>query len=180
LHNTARATLSLNGISLGDRERDITKFPASGLTWPVIFSEGTNRLSVEGVDNKGKVVAAHAIDIEYVTQKPGALADIILSYAPAKDGNGDGNGDGTLLITAEAVDNKGLRCTSCQQRVYFTHGGGGTLAQNLGIPTGSKKVELANGIAAIRFKPDGVEAAIIGVQSPEHRGTYLTIPADAK
>lgn len=170
--NTARAILSLNGTSLDDKERDITKFPASGLTWPVIFRAGTNRLSIEGVDNKGKTVATHAIDIEYVAQKPGALSDIILSYTP--------DGNGTLLITAEAVDDKGLRCTSCQQRVYFTHSGGGTLAQNLGIPTGSKKVELANGLAAIRFKPDEAQAAVIGVQSPEHRGTYLTIPANAK
>jgi len=148
------------------------KFPASGLTWPVIFSEGINRLSIEGIDSNGKVVTAHAIDIEYVTQKPGALSDIILTYKP--------DGDGGLIITAEAVDDKGLRCTSCQQRVYFTHGGGGILVENLGTPTGSKKIELANGLAAIRFKPDGAEAAIIGVQSPEHRGTYLTIPADAK
>jgi len=48
--NTDSAELSLNGKALGKKTRDITKYPASGLTWDVEFEEGENTLSVDGFD----------------------------------------------------------------------------------------------------------------------------------
>ena len=56
--------------------------------------------------------------------------------------------DGTFLVTATAVDRKGLQVLNSRERVYFSHtntGTGGRFLADLGTPDGSTVIELANG-----------------------------------
>jgi beta-galactosidase len=165
--NTDSAELSLNGQALGSKTRDINKFPASGLTWDVQFKEGQNRLAVEGYDTDGEVVAKHAYSLIYKTETAGKMTDIVLTTSE--------NGDGTMTIFAEAQDKDGNRCLSCNERIYFTHDGGGYLIENMGTPTGSQTRELASGTASITFVPGETEARL-GIQSQDYRGYYITVP----
>jgi len=116
--------LSLNGKALGNKTRDITKYPASGLTWDVEFEEGENTLSVDGFDVDGKAVAEHAYDLTYVTKKHRNMSDIILTA--------NKNSDGSYTIFAEAQDRNGLRVVDMQDRGYFTVDGGGKFLMNQG------------------------------------------------
>jgi len=123
--NTDSAELSLNGKALGNKTRDITKYPASGLTWDVEFEEGENTLSVDGFNIDNKVVAEHAYDLTYVTKKHRNMSDIILTA--------NKNRDGSYTIFAEAQDRNGLRVVDMQDRGYFTVDGGGKFLMNQGI-----------------------------------------------
>ena len=166
--NTYSAQLFLNDTPLDTKVRDVSKFPASGLTWNIVFEEGENTLRVAGYNEQGAVSAEHRITVNYELKKPGKLRSIALTT--------HSNDDGTLSVLAEALDKNGLRCTSCAQTLYFTHDGGGKLIDNLGTPTGSRKVQLANGSAQIGFLP-GVRGARIGVQTQDFKGRYIWVPA---
>jgi len=132
--NTDSAELSLNGKPLGAKTRDITQYPASGLTWDVAFKEGENILSVNGFNSDGNVVAEHEYDLKYVTQKHGKMVDIILT---ASD-----NPDGSVTVFAEAQDKDGLRVVDMNNRAYFTIDGGGKFLKHQGTPMGSQVREL--------------------------------------
>jgi beta-galactosidase len=165
--NTDSAELSLNGKPLGKKTRDITKYPASGLTWDVAFEEGENTLSVDGFDVDGKAVAEHAYDLRYVTEKYGRMKDIILTA--------NKNDDGTYTIFAEAQDEDGLRILSMQDRGYFTIDGGGKFHMNQGTPTGSQTREFANGTMSIIMYPGETES-VVNVQTQDYRGYYIKVP----
>ena len=165
--NTDSAELSLNGKPLGKKTRDITKYPASGLTWDVAFEEGENTLSVDGFDVDGKAVAEHTYDLRYVTEKYGRMKDIILTA--------NKNDDGTYTIFAEAQDEDGLRILSMQDRGYFTIDGGGKFHMNQGTPTGSQTREFANGTMSIIMYPGETES-VVNVQTQDYRGYYIRVP----
>ena len=165
--NTDSAELSLNGKTLGKKTRDITQYPASGLTWDVAFEEGDNTLSVDGFDKDGKAVAEHEYDLEYVTKKYGRMVDIVLTA--------DKNDDGSYTIFAEAQDKDGLRILSMQDRGYFTIDGGGKFLINQGTPTGSQTREFANGTMSIIMYPGETES-VVNVQTQDYRGYYIRVP----
>jgi beta-galactosidase len=166
--NTDTAELSLNGNALGNKKRDINKFPASGLTWDVAFEEGKNTLSVEGFNAEGNVQARHEYDLTYTSQKAGKMVDIILTTSENKDGS--------VTVFAEAQDKNGLRVTSFNERAYFTIDGGGRFLKNQGTPTGSQTRDMASGTASIIFYP-GDTASTLNIQTQDYRGYYLTVPA---
>ena len=166
--NTDSAELSLNGKPLGAKTRDITQYPASGLTWDVAFKEGENILSVNGFNTDGNVVAEHEYDLKYVTQKHGKMVDIILT---ASD-----NPDGSVTVFAEAQDKDGLRVVDMNNRAYFTIDGGGKFLKHQGTPMGSQVRELANGTASIIVYPGETESDV-NIQTQDYRGYYIKIPA---
>ena len=166
--NTDSAELSLNGKPLGAKTRDITQYPASGLTWDVAFKEGENILSVNGFNSDGNVVAEHEYDLKYVTQKHGKMVDIILT---ASD-----NPDGSVTVFAEAQDKDGLRVVDMNNRAYFTIDGGGKFLKHQGTPMGSQVRELANGTASIIVYPGETESDV-NIQTQDYRGYYIKIPA---
>ena len=165
--NSNSAQLYLNGSALGTKIRDLTKYPASGLTWDVIFKEGINELKVKGYNNDQVVIAEHKISVNYVVNKPGKLKRIDLKLEKGPDSS--------LLIRAEALDSKDRLCITCAQTIYFTHNGDGEFLKGLGTPGGGLIRQLANGRASILFEP-GDSEAIIGVQTQDFKGHYIKIP----
>ena len=166
--NTDSAQLSLNGETLDTKKRDINQYPASGLTWDVVFEEGKNRLAVKGFDADGKTVAEHGYELTYNTNRIGKMRDIVLSTTD--------NGDGSLTLFAEAQDKDGNRVVSMNERGYFTIDGGGRFLQDQGTPTGSQTREFANGTSSIIVYPGATES-VVNIQTQDYRGYYITIPA---
>lgn len=166
--NTASAQLSLNNKKLDIKKRDITQYPASGLTWDVVFEEGKNTLAVAGFDAQGRVVAEHGYELTYNTNRIGKMVDIVLSTTD--------NGDGSLTLFAEAQDKDGNRVVDLNVRGYFTIDGGGRFLKNQGTPTGSQTREFANGTASIIVYPGSTES-VVNIQTQDYRGYYITIPA---
>ena len=168
--NTHSAQLSINGKALAKKKRDINQYPASGLTWDVVFTQGQNTLSVKGFDEGGDVVAQHAYDLTYNTNSIGKMVDIILTTSD--------NGDGSLTLFAEAQDKNGNRVVSMNDRGYFTIDGGGRFLQDQGTPTGSQTREFANGTSSIIVYPGATES-VVNIQTQDYRGYYITVPAKA-
>lgn len=166
--NTHSAQLSLNGKALDTKKRDIQKYPASGLTWDVVFEEGENTLAVKGFDAEGKTVAKHGYDLVYNSNTIGTMVDIILTTTE--------NADGSVTLFAEAQDKKGNRVVSMNDRGYFTIDGGGKFLQDQGTPTGSQTREFANGTSSIIVYP-GKTPSVVNIQTQDYRGYYITIPA---
>ncbi|HOI28695.1 MAG TPA: glycoside hydrolase family 2 TIM barrel-domain containing protein [Melioribacteraceae bacterium] len=162
--NCSEVELFLNDVSQGRLKKDITKFPASGLSWSVNFSSGKNILKAVGFCEIGKS-AEHQFEVNYSYEKHGTADKIILSYERLKNGN--------YLITATAVDINGNRALDYNRRIYFSSLGSGELLQNLGTPTGSSVIEMANGKAVIEFKPVPSEEAVIEARNQDFKGSYL-------
>jgi len=156
-----------NDKFLGKKKRDITKFPASGLTWNVDFVEGENKLVAVGLPT-GSIEVSDTLAVNYRFQKNGTAKDLVLSYKSLENGN--------YLITANAIDENGLHCFDYENRVYFQCLSGGELLKSQGTPTGSESIDMANGKASIEVIPSGKNKNIeVMVLNQSFKGTYLTI-----
>ena len=164
--NCDSVELFLDKKSLGNKIKDINKFPASGLNWQINFNEGTNNLTAIGYNNNLQT-AIDTLSISYKYKKSGTASEIKLSNTKLQNGN--------YLITATVVDKEGLRCLDYSKRIYFSADVSGKLMENLGTPTGSSIIEAANGQAQIEFKPDGNKKAVIEVRNQDFKGSYLVI-----
>jgi beta-galactosidase len=165
--NCPKVELFLNGKSLGTKNRDIKKFPASGLNWNLQFKEGTNKITSIGKLADGKTVKDE-VNINYRFTKNGKAKSLHLSYKELKNGN--------YLITAIAKDKNGLQCLDYEKRVYFQCLSGGKTLKSLGTPTGSESIEMANGKASIEVKRENKnKPLVVTVLNQSFKGTYLTI-----
>ncbi|MFD1294688.1 glycoside hydrolase family 2 protein [Lutibacter holmesii] len=158
-----------NDQLLGEKERDITKFPASGLTWNVNFTEGENKLVAVGLPNEETKVS-DTLHVNYRFQKNGTAKGLNLSYAKLENGN--------YLVTATAVDNEGLRCLDYEERVYFQCLSGGKTMKSQGTPTGSESIKMSNGKASIEVVPSNAQQIEVMVLNQSFKGTYVTIKND--
>lgn len=164
--NCSEVELFVNGESLGTKKRDITKFPACGLNWEVNFKEGKNNIKAVG-KSEGKSYTDN-LEINYRYQLNDLANYLTLDYEKLDNGN--------YLITAIAKDKKGLRCLDYEERVYFQCLEGGELFQNMGTPTGTDAIKMANGKAQIELKPDNDNSTIkVMVLNQSFKGTYLNI-----
>jgi beta-galactosidase len=164
--NCAEVELVLNGTSQGKRSRDISKFPACGLSWQVDFASGTNTLIAVGYSQQ-KAVASDSLRVQYTNTKSGEADHIDLTSEKLADG--------TVLVTATAVDLNGQRCLEYNKRIYFSSDGGGELVVNDGTPTRSSLIEMANGKAQIEFKPAPGTKAVIEARNQEFKGAYIIV-----
>lgn len=165
--NCPTVELFHNGKSLGERKKDIEKFPATGLTWDVAFTEGSNQLISVG-DWDGKTVY-DTLNLTYYYAAPGPPRKIKLSYELIDKEK--------VLLTATAVDAKGRRATTYQNKIYFQSLKGGALKESHGTPTGSSVIAMANGKASIEFYPDYTKSeSEVMVLNQDFKGTYLRIP----
>ncbi|MGB5983035.1 MAG: glycoside hydrolase family 2 TIM barrel-domain containing protein [Nonlabens sp.] len=165
--NAEEVEFFMNGKSMGTKKKDITKFPASGLTWTVDFKEGKNTMRAVGKTKDGTVVNDD-LDVNYRFTKNGKAKELTLEYEKLDNGN--------YLITAFAKDSNGMRCFDYEERVYFQALSGATTMKSLGTPTGSESIKMANGKASIEIVPDGNDQPIeVMVLNQSFKGTYLTI-----
>ncbi|MRX64786.1 DUF4982 domain-containing protein [Maribacter sp. RZ05] len=165
--NCDKVTLYHNGIELGTKIKDINSFPASGLTWDVLFQEGGNELVAISGDNTKNIVK-DTLKVNYRYQKNGAAKRLTLSSKKLDNGN--------YLVTSIAEDANGLRCLDYEDKVYFQCLEGGRTFNNQGTPTGSEIIGMANGKASIEVIPDKTTQDVtIMVLNQNFKGTYLTI-----
>uniref|UniRef100_UPI004048DA75 glycoside hydrolase family 2 protein n=1 Tax=Mariniflexile sp. TaxID=1979402 RepID=UPI004048DA75 len=164
--NCNKVTFYHNGKSLGEKQKDMSKFPASGLTWDVNFLEGKNNLVAVGVSKAGEKVSDTLV-VNYRYKKNAAANDLTLSYKKLDNGH--------YLVTATAVDKNNMRCLDYEDRVYFQCLSGGETLKNQGTPTGSESIKMANGQASIEVIPNGTQKMVMMVINQSFKGTYLTI-----
>lgn len=165
--NCKEVTLFHNGKSLGAKTKDITKFPASGLTWDINFREGSNELIAKAKDANGTMVA-DTLSVNYRYTKNEAAKGLTLSAEKLSNGN--------YLVTAMAIDANGLRCLDYEDKVYFQTLEGGQSIKYQGTPTGSEIIGMANGKASIEVAPDQTQQNIkVMVLNQNFKGTYLII-----
>jgi beta-galactosidase len=165
--NCEEVELVVNGVSLGKHRRDISDFPSAGLRWNVDFAEGKNAIRALGYE-KGKVVTSDTLSIAYGYLAPGDAAEMHLKAERLNTGN--------YLLTAVAVDRDGRRALGYSKRVYFASEGEGRLLGDYGTPTGSKVIEMANGVARIEFEPARDGRAVIEARTHEFKGSFVIIP----
>jgi len=163
--NCPKVELFLNGVSLGVKNRDITAYPACGLTWDVNFADGKNNFVAVGISKEGKKVE-DTIDVNYRYVKNGAADGLKLSAEKMNNGS--------YLVTAIAVDKNKMRCLDYEDRVYFQCLSGGTTMKNQGTPTGSESIKMANGKASIEVIPNANGEFIeMNILNQNFKGEYL-------
>jgi beta-galactosidase len=165
--NMEEVSLKLNGQDLGTKTKDLTKYPATGLNWDVPFEEGRNELVATGYSD-GNPVRFDTLQVKYWFSPNGKPEELTLSFEKLENGN--------YLVTTTAVDKNGRRCIDYQDRVYFQCLGGGIALKNLGTPTGSDVIELADGQASIQVIPHkDVDKVVMMVLNQSFKGTFLEI-----
>ncbi len=165
--NCDEVTLFHNGKSLDLRSKDITAFPASGLTWDVNFIEGANELIAKARYKNGTMVTDSLL-VNYRYTKNETAKGLKLSAQKMENGN--------YLVTAIAVDANGLRCLDYEDKVYFQTLEGGRSSKHQGTPTGSEIIGMSNGKASIEIIPNETQDALkVMVLNQNFKGTYLTI-----
>ena len=163
--NCPKVEFFQNGVSLGIKDRDITVYPACGLTWEVNFAEGKNTFVAVGISKDGSKVS-DTIDVNYRFNKNGSADGLKLSAEKLKNGN--------YLVTAIAVDKNNLRCLDYEERVYFQCLSGGQTLKNQGTPTGSESIKMSNGKAAIEVIPNAIGDSIeMNILNQNFKGEYL-------
>ena len=163
--NCTKVEFFQNGVSLGIKDRDITAYPACGLTWEVNFAEGKNTFVAVGISKDGSKVS-DTIDVNYRFTKNGSADGLKLSAEKLKNGN--------YLVTAIAVDKNNLRCLDYEERVYFQCLSGGQTLKNQGTPTGSESIKMSNGKAAIEVIPNAIGDSIeMNILNQNFKGEYL-------
>ena len=164
--NCANVELLVNGKNLGEKEKDVSVFPASGLSWSVGFENGKNQIIANGFENE-KIITSDTIVVNYTFVKNQKPQRFELSSKRLNNGN--------HLVIAKAVDKDGNRCLDYNDRIYFSLEGSGKLVQNYGVPGKSSIIEMANGKATIEVKTIPFEKAIIEARNQDFKGNYLVI-----
>lgn len=152
------------GKSLGKKEKQVDAFPASGLTWSLLFDEGTNDLVAKGY-NGDELVASDEMSVQYTYTESGKPDHIDLSHKLLANGN--------YLVEATMRDKQGQRVLDYEKYIYFSKDGNGKLLQHYGTPTRSRVIEMANGYAAIELVPAKKGKAIIEARNQDFKGSYL-------
>lgn len=138
--NCEAVELFVNGVSQGIKKRDSQDYPAAGLRWNCVYEEGKNEIRAVAV--KGKIKVTDEIVQEYQTAKWGKEAVATLSVV-SREGD-------TVLLEVQLLDKEGVRCLDSKKYIEFEIAGDGSLIQNQGTSTGSRKVQAYNGRACIK------------------------------
>lgn len=138
--NCEAVELFVNGVSQGIKKRDSQDYPAAGLRWNCVYEEGKNEIRAVAV--KGKTKVTDEIVQEYQTAKWGKEAVATLSVV-SREGD-------TVLLEVQLLDKDGVRCLDSKKYIEFEIAGDGSLIQNQGTSTGSRKVQAYNGRACIK------------------------------
>jgi len=152
--NCDEAELFVNGKSYGVKKRNSQNFPAAGLRWQVPMVKGKYTFKV--VAKKGRTTVTDQIEQEYQSDKWSKPTKLVLQKT--------GEQDGIATLEVKAFDSKGILCLDAINLVEFSLTGDGSLIQDQGTSTGSRKVQLYNGRAIIRVKTNAGKS-VAGVKS---------------
>jgi beta-galactosidase len=154
--------LFVNGESRGVKQRNSQDFPAAGLRWQVAFQPGENHVRV--VARKAGVEVADEISFRYQTEKWDNPAQLAIEET--------GRAGAIVTLLARLLDARSVPCLDARNVIRFRLAGDGELIQNLGITSGSRQVEMANGRAVVRVRMAKGEAvlsaAVEGVSTALH------------
>ncbi|GAB3851432.1 glycoside hydrolase family 2 TIM barrel-domain containing protein [Hymenobacter terrigena] len=148
--NCEEAELFVNGKSYGVKKRNSQDFPAAGLRWLVALNEGNNTFKV--VAKKGKAVVQDEITQQYQTAKWTKPAKITLEKIAEKDG--------IATVQVKFLDAQGVACLDAANWINYSLAGDGTLLDDLGTSTGSRKVQAMNGRGLMRVKTNGGKSVL--------------------
>ncbi len=169
--NCPQVELLHNGKKVSTKNRVLGDFPACGLNWDLLFTEGDNLLIANGFQD-GKKVTSDTLTVSYTYEKPEKADHIHLSSHLLKNGN--------YLVEAVMLDKNNRRVLDYEKPVYFSQDGAGELMKNYGTPTRSRIIQMANGKAAIELIPDSKGKAIIEARNQDFKGSYLVIDFSKK
>ena len=141
--NCAEVELFLNGESVGIRKRDPQDFPAAGLRWSLKFKPGQNVM--RAVAHSSGTTLTDQVNFIYQIEAWGQAHHLQLAVEQ----------NSSEKIVATLHDEKGVRCLDSRAVVRFSLSGEGKLHDNLGTPSGSRVVQLANGRAIISLSHSG-------------------------
>ncbi|HVI46800.1 MAG TPA: glycoside hydrolase family 2 TIM barrel-domain containing protein [Chitinophaga sp.] len=137
--NGPEAELWVNGKSLGIRKRNSQDFPAAGLRWKTSLNNGVNQIKV--IARNGKQTVTDTLNWQYQTAQWSKPVKLLVESG-ALTGN-------IFRIRVKAVDINGVLCLDAANLITFSQAGNSILRDDLGTVGGSRKVQLANGMASI-------------------------------
>jgi beta-galactosidase len=162
--NCDEAELFVNGKSYGTKKRNSQDFPAAGLRWMVVFNKGNNNISV--VAKKGKTIVKDEINQLYQTDKWGKPAKLQIEKLSEENG--------VATVQVKVLDDKNVQCLDAINCVNFSLAGDGTLIDDLGTSSGSRKVQVYNGRAIIRVETNKGKS-VVGVQSVGLQSVFVNL-----
>lgn len=162
--NCPKVELFVNGESQGVRRRSSQDFPAAGLRWNVKLKSGINTLRAVTVDAKEPLT--DELTFEYQTAKWGEATAFQVQSTPLENG--------MVMVEAQLVDDKGVRCLDSRAFIYFDIAGDGTLVQNQGTVTGSRKVQARNGRAQILVRTQQ-GTSCVSVRADNVQTSFITV-----
>ena len=115
---------------------------------------------------KGKTEVTDEISQEYQTAKWGKETYVTLSVV-SREGD-------TVLLEAQLFDKDGVRCLDSKEYIEFEIAGDGSLIQNQGTSTGSRKVQAYNGRARIKANLNKGKS-IVAVKSDGTPTTFIEL-----
>ena len=152
--NQPEVELFVNGVSCGKRRRDLRSYPAQGFHWSVPLRPGHN--DIRAISGS----LSDELSCRYQTEPWLQPARIDLSRQDD-------------LIIAQLVDADGHLCLDATDWIEFSIVGEGRLSQNMGTATGSRRIQAANGRAAIRLEKEA--PSVVCVQSGQLSPAFLRI-----
>ena len=164
--NCETAELFVNGKSIGVKHRNSQDFPAAGLRWITQFVAGNNHIRVVAKRGSATTVTDE-VEFIYQTETWGPPATLKLTEKK-RAGN-------RITIEAKLYDSNGILCLDARNQVRFGLAGNGQLIDNMGTPSGSRVVQLANGRAEITLKRNSPEQLIGAVSSAGIPNAFCTI-----
>lgn len=137
--NCPEVELFINGISQGRKKRNSQDFPAAGLHWNAVLKEGNNE--IEAIGYNGKLRLNDKIQQQYQTRNWNKPTEIRLTQTMLDQE--------TVLVQAELVDKDGIRCLDACNFIEFGCTDNKALLQHQGTVRGSRRIQVANGLASI-------------------------------
>jgi beta-galactosidase len=148
--NCDEAELFVNDKSAGIKKRNSQDFPAAGLRWNVKFLKGENKIKV--IARKGKIQVEDSIHFLYQTEKWGKPAKAIFEKISDEDG--------VATVQVKLLDKNNIQCLDAANWVRFGLTGDGKLIDDLGTPSGSRKVQMYNGRAVISVQTNNGKSVV--------------------
>jgi beta-galactosidase len=166
--NCPSVELFVNGSSAGVRKRNSQDFPAAGLRWLVKFKDGENVIKAVGIKDGASVT--DTTSFSYQTKSWRTPSKLVLEEL-------DRDGD-KITVRSKLLDHDGVPCLDSRKVVRFGLTGDGRLLDNLGTSTGSRRLELYNGCAAINVQLKS-GTAIVSISSEGLETGFLKLKSAA-